>query len=50
MIEKLVTKVAYYLSNERRLSLLAPSVIKLISFLRNANEKVNNRIGFVQFF
>jgi hypothetical protein len=45
-----VTKVSYYLSNELGLGILAPSIVKMLSLLRNASDKTNNRASFVAFF
>lgn len=45
-----MTKISYYLSNEQVLGILAPTIVKMLSLLRNASEKTNNRASFVEFF
>ena len=46
----MVNKVAFYLSHEKILGSIAPSILKIVAFLRTANEKINNRASFVMFF
>ena len=50
MMEKLISKIAYYLSNERKLQAIAPNIIKFISFTRIAGDKINNKASFIHFF
>jgi hypothetical protein len=46
----LITKIAYFLTNERGLKELAPTILKAVSFTRKATDKINTKVSFLQFF
>lgn len=46
----MITKIAYYLTYEKGLKELAPTILKAIGFIRKATDKINNKASFIQFF
>jgi len=46
----LITKIAYYLTYERGLSELAPTILRAVSYTRKATDKITSKASFIQFY
>lgn len=50
VIDKLFTKIAYFMINERHLSILAPHILKVIGLSQAAMAKLSQKTNFSQLF